>query len=356
MKRFLIFSALILALRSLVSAQAQPWSADTLGGKCEVRYFDQGRDYSGPVRSSVVRLQSEQPSDVAALYIHGFNDYFFQTEMAEKFVQHGYGFYAVDLRKHGRSLTAGQKRCQVRSFKEYFPDIDSALSVIAADGYKKIVLMGHSTGGLVAAFYLAHHPDVPIDALLLSSPFLDWNLGKKECLVGVVAGLGAVLPNVSFKSGSGRAYGESLNRRFHGEWTYDTLWKSLDPTKVDLGWVRAVNSAQNYLKHHTMRIDQPILLMYSARSIDAVDWSPEVNRADAVLDVADIRKYGMQLGPHVTAIKVEGGMHDLILSARDVREPLYDYIFAWLAERVPTPENHSTIDRPAVNIYCRTGF
>lgn len=331
----------VVSLIAVAAAQAQKWSVDTLGGKFEVRHFDQGRDYSGPVRSSVVRLSpSSSSSEVATLYIHGFNDYFFQTEMAEMFVKHGYGFYAVDLRKYGRSIIAGQKRCQVRNFKEYFPDIDSALRVISEDGYRKVVLMGHSTGGLVAAFYLAHHPDVPVDALLLNSPFLDWNLGKKECLVGAVAALGALLPNVSFKSGSGRAYGESLNCHWHGEWQYDTIWKSIDPTVVDLGWVRAVNSAQNYLKHHAMRIDQPILLMYSANSVDAVDWTSEVNHADAVLDVADIRNYGMRLGPRVTAIMVEGGMHDLVLSSKEVREPLYSYIFAWLADIVPTSENH----------------
>ncbi len=30
------------------------------------------------------------------------SDYFFQTEMADQFNQHGYDFYALDLRKYGR--------------------------------------------------------------------------------------------------------------------------------------------------------------------------------------------------------------------------------------------------------------
>lgn len=327
-------SFLAALLISVLSSTAQQWQTDTLGGLFQVRYFDQGTDYSGHVRSSLVRLKAKHPDCIAALYIHGFNDYFFQTEMAEKFVDHGYAFYAVDLRKYGRSLLPGQKRCQIRNLKEYFPDIDSAISVIRSDGFDRIVLIGHSTGGLVASFYMSHHPDVPVDALVLNSPFLDWNLGRLECFINPVSALGAVIPGLSFKSGSGTAYGESLSSDYHGEWQFNRDWKSIEPTIVDLGWVRAINSAQHYLRKHKYSIRVPILLMYSSKSIDAKDWSPEVNSADAVLDVKDIRKYGLMLGRNVTAISVSGGMHDLVLSAGNIREPLYDYIFYWLGKEI----------------------
>lgn len=331
LRKIYLFAALLI---SALTSTAQQWQTDTLGGHFQVRYFDQGTDYSGHVISSLVRLKTEHPDGVAALYIHGFNDYFFQTEMAEKFVEHGYAFYAVDLRKYGRSLLPGQKRCQVRNLKEYFPDIDSAMNVIRSEGFDRIVLIGHSTGGLVASFYMAHHPDVPVDALILNSPFLDWNLGRLECFINPVSAMGAVIPGLSFKSGSGTAYGESLCADYHGEWHFNRNWKSIEPTVVDLGWVRAINSAQHYLREHKYAISVPILLMYSSKSIDAKNWSPEVNSADAVLDVRDIRKYGLMLGKNVTAIAVAGGMHDLVLSAENVREPLYIYIFDWLEKEI----------------------
>lgn len=325
------FTLLVLLATAFVSG-ARTWAPDTLGGGFEMSYFDQGTDYSGPVRSTIVRLRSAVPSQKAVLYIHGFNDYFFQSEMATRFSEHGYNFFAVDLRKYGRSLLKGQQRCQVHNFREYFADIDSALTVIRSECRDSVVLMGHSTGGLVAALYMSKHPDAPIDALVLNSPFLDWNLGKLECFVGAASFAGKIFPGIKFKSGSSRAYGESLSALHHGEWTFDTVWKSIDPTTVDLAWVHAVNSAQQYLKKHPYSIKVPILLMYSAKSIDAPVWTPEVNRADAVLDVADIRHYGMLLGRHVTAIKVNGGMHDLVLSAPDVRNPLMTYIFSWLSK------------------------
>ena len=44
----------------------------------------------------------------AVLYVHGFTDYFFQEHLAEHFAAKGYQFYALDLRKCGRSLRDGQ--------------------------------------------------------------------------------------------------------------------------------------------------------------------------------------------------------------------------------------------------------
>lgn len=330
MKRF-ITSLFILTLLA-ISVAAGSWHADTLGQGFMMRQFDQGRDYSGPVVSTLVRLEPDSATDRAVLYIHGFNDYFFQTEMARKFVDHGYTFYAVDLRKYGRSLLPGQKRCQVRSFDEYTADLDSAFAVIGAEGHSHIVLMGHSTGGLVASYYLERHPRPEVCAVILNSPFLDWNLGKMECLLGGVAFLGRIFPNIAFSSGSSTAYGESLDADYHGRWHFNHQWKALGGTKVDLGWVKAISQAQRYLRRHKYAISQPILLMYSARSVSADKWNPEVNRADAVLDVRDIRKYGLMLGHDVTAIAVEGGIHDLVLSADSVRYPLYDYIFRWLGQ------------------------
>lgn len=334
-KRLLTIIAIAL---TAISVSAEQWHRDTLGGEFQSRFFDQGVDYSGPVRSTLVRLIPKHPAKVAVCYIHGFNDYFFQKEMAQQFVDHDYAFFAIDLRKYGRSLMSGQKRCQVRNFEEYFNDIDSALTEIRSEGYERIVMMGHSTGGLVASFYLAKTGGHGIEALLLNSPFLDWNLGKMECFVGAVSGMGRLAPNIGISSGKGTAYGESLHKDYHGEWDFDTVWKSITPTRVDLGWIRAVNSAQNYLKHHRDRIKIPILLMYSEKSVSSVDWTPEVDSADAVLDVEDIRKYGRMLGPDVTSIMVRGGRHDLVLSKKDVREPLYTYIFQWLKKTMKTTE------------------
>lgn len=317
------------------------WQPDTsaIGGGAgfEMRYVDQPDDYAGKVRSTIIRLRPEAPTDWGVLYVHGFNDYFFQGEMARKFVDHGYSFYAVDLRKYGRSLMKGQKFTQVRSLDEYFPDIDSALVEMRRGGLRHIVLCGHSTGGLICTYFmkmkekLGQKTDIAdIDALILNSPFLDWNLGWKECLVPTLSALGRLFPDLKVEQ-SGDGYGRSLLKGRDGEWSYNVEWKRLNSTDVDLGWIRAIHRAQQFVRKKEWPIDKPVLLMYSAESADG-EWSEAYKRSDTVLDVDDISRYGRGLGPEVTSVVVKGGLHDLVLSAPGVRSALYRYIFNWLAK------------------------
>ncbi len=328
-----IAAAQILWLQSAFSQQAyRSWAPDILGDGLEMHYVKHPNDYDGHVRSTIIRkLCINDTASRGVLYIHGFNDYFFNSEMADEFVNHGYDFYAVDLRKYGRSIIKGQPKFDTRDLKEYFPDIDSALVTMKQSGLKEIVLMGHSTGGLIASYYLASKSNpVRINALILNSPFLDWNLGKIEWLVPAVSALGYVFPGTPIPQSKSTAYGESLLKGYKGEWNYDTQWKLLQSPTVTAGWVRAVDKAQSYLHSGVHTISIPILLMYSARSLTVDDWTPECQNADIVLDAGEIKRYGLLLGSDVTCVKVNGGLHDLLLSKKSLRIPLYNEIFFWL--------------------------
>lgn len=315
------------------------WRPDSLGAGFEQRTVVQPDDYSGAVVSTIVRRLLPDSAEVrrGVLYVHGFNDYYFNAEMAEEFNRHGYDFYAVDLRKYGRSILPGQRPFQARSISEYFPDIDSALVVMEARGLREIVMMGHSTGGLITACYMSEKHPADVDALVLNSPFLDWNLGWEEKIVPLISAWGALFPNMEIEQGKSHAYAESLLASEHGRWNYNVDWKMTQSPAVTAGWIRAITRAQNSLRDGRADIRVPVLLMYSAESVRGSEWTPEHNRADGVLDVADIRRYGNELigagapkDARVTDLVVPGGLHDLLLSAPEVTAPLYDSIFVWL--------------------------
>lgn len=334
LRYFLWATILLLTAIHPASGAAPDWQPDILGDGFEMRHVDQGEDYSGKINSTIIRKLTPD-SRRGVLYVHGFNDYFFNAKMGDEFVGHGYDFYAVDLRKYGRSILPGQKLFEVRSLTEYFPDIDSALVVMQRAGLEEIVLMGHSTGGLISAYYMAENPGAPVDALILNSPFLDWNLGWKERLVPLISWWGLIAPDTRIPQGKSTAYAESLLKKYHGDWNYDTRWKLEQSPDVTAGWVRAINQAQHALRDGKARISIPILLMYSSASISGDQWTPAHNRADGVLDVADIRRYGLQLGPRVTCLKVTDGLHDLLLSNPALLRALYPRIFAWLSGHLP---------------------
>ena len=322
---------MVLALVLALSALCREWSADILGDGYEATTIDQGKDYSGNVVSMVARKLDECGNHRGVLYVHGYNDYFFQKEMGDRFVDSCYNFYAVDLRKYGRSLRDGQRPYEARDVKEYYADIDSALRVMAEDGIDDVTLIGHSTGGLVASSYMNANPSPMVRRVVLNSPFLEWNMGgfMRKVALPTVSAMGKLFPKLSISQGNSTAYGESLLMDYHGEWTYDTDWKTLKPRKVTAGWLRMISNAQKNLKKKS-DIKVPVLLMHSDHSVSGDKYTPDFQAGDAVLNVDDISRIGKTLGGDVTEVTIPDGLHDLILSAPEPREKTYRAIFDWL--------------------------
>ena len=326
-----IFASIALIL-CVLGLGAQKWTTDSvLGPGFEMRYVPMPDDYSGHVRSTIIRHRSDCGDSTAVLYIHGYNDYFFQDEEAERLADSCYHFYAVDLRKYGRSLMPGQEPYELHDISEYYADIVSALAAMRADGIRRTILMGHSTGGLVASSYMSEHPDRMIGALILNSPFLDWNMNSftRNVATPVVGFLGRMFPHMKISQGSNDSpYGESLLKGRHGEWEFNTQWKTILPRKVEASWVGAIDRAHSKVRRG--KINVPVLLMHSDKSAYGNEWTPEFQHADGVLNVDHMRKNGPKLGNDVELREIPGGMHDLFLPAPDARETAYRNMFQWL--------------------------
>ena len=269
----------------------------------------------------------------AVLYIHGYNDYFFQKELAKKMDSAGYAFYAVDLHYFGRSYVPGMNRCFMRSVEDYFGEIDEALAQIQRENPgMPITLITHSLGGLVASLYMESRPwQKEVSSLVLNSPFLDMNLNPVLEYVGmpVVAALGSIMPDFSMNTSMSTVYGQSLHKGEQGEWSFDTTLKSFVSPKQDLGWIRGVYKSQMHLQKG-LSIDVPILVMHSGCSIRTREWQDSAHVCDMVLDIADIEKYGEALGPSVTQVQIDGALHDVFLSRKDVREKAYKVLIEFL--------------------------
>lgn len=306
------------------------WIPDVLGNGFQMYYVPQGKDYSGNVRCTIIRKKAKTNTGHGVLYIHGFSDYFFQEEMANRFIEQGYNFYAVDLRKYGRSFMQEQKMFQVRNMEEYFPDIQAGIDMMKIDGNCKIVLLGHSTGGLSSSLYMQRMPDPAIKVLVLNSPFLAWNLSKWMIRFGIpllkqIAGL---FPNMKVKGDRTTNYASTLAQHLGGEWSYNTEWKPDVMPDVDLAWIRAIDNGQKLLQQGGINV--PILLLHSDKSAKQGDTLEYFRTSDAVLNVDNIAKAGRLLGPNIEERIIKDGLHDLVLSRKNVRNEVYNTIFLWL--------------------------
>lgn len=325
----------ILGLLLCLSVSAQ-YVEDLLPGYL-CRTLDMPDDYEGKVVCSLVKKKENIPLKQAVLYIHGYNDYFFQQPMGDSIQAHGYQFYALDLRKYGRSLREHQDAFYCKSLTEYFADIDTALAVIRSEGHEKVILMAHSAGGLIASYYLHNRPQCRlVQGLILNSPFLDWNFGwlMEKVLLPVVSWVGNYFPSLTVQGGGDFSqYAASLLKSYRGEWDFNTDWKMSYAHPKRAGWIHAIHTAQQTLQKGA-DLPCPILLLSSSYSYEESSvWNDRYISSDIVLDVADIQKYGALLGPQVTPVTITGGIHDLVLSAPSVRKRVYEVLLNWLDER-----------------------
>ncbi|MGH8500114.1 MAG: hypothetical protein ACRERV_15115, partial [Methylococcales bacterium] len=84
------------------------WGPDILAG-FEQATFQGMPDDKGSVDVTLIRRRCRHSSGGAILYVHGFIDYFFQDHLADFYNEQNLDFYAIDLRRHGRSLRPGQR-------------------------------------------------------------------------------------------------------------------------------------------------------------------------------------------------------------------------------------------------------
>ncbi len=309
-----------------------------LGSPYESMTIDLGEDDEGAVVATLVRRRCEESTTRAVLYIHGYTDYFFQTHLADFFVGAGIDFYAIDLRKHGRSLGAHQTANFTRDVASYFTELDEALRIIReVDGHARVLVSGHSTGGLTAALW-AHRrrTDGVIDGLFLNSPFFEFNVSAaiRTAIGPTFSALARTRPYALLPAGLNQVYGRSLHADHEGEWTYDLAWKPLGGFAVRAGWLAAIRSAQARL-HRGLDIQVPVLIGTSNATYRSATWSDEAHGADAVLDPADMWRWGPGLGRHVTLVRFDGARHDLALSRKPVRDTVFAELDAWIGAYFP---------------------
>ncbi|WP_433828782.1 alpha/beta hydrolase [Actinoplanes sp. CA-015351] len=313
---------------------------DVLGWPYERHTIDLGRDDEGPVVATLVRRRAEQPTRRAVLHVHGFVDYFFQTHLADFFAERGWDFYALDLRKYGRSLLPHQTPNFTRTLTEYFPELDEATRIIREqDGHDQLLVTGHSTGGLITSLWAhARNGQGLVDGLFLNSPFFDFNMPwfMRRPMLSMILAVNGRSPYRKMPTSSLGLYGQSLHNEHHGEWSYDLTWKPITGFPVTMGWLEAIRRGQQRLRAG-LSIDAPIFVACSDRTFRGKEWHDDVRVTDAVLDVDHITRWSPGLGPRVTIARFDGGMHDLTLSGKEVRTEVFRELARWTDAFLPAP-------------------
>ena len=112
-------------------------------------------DGEGDLVATLVRRGEPDPTATrVVVLVHGFTDYFFNTEQADFFAAHGFAVYALDQHKCGRSWREGQTPHFTTDLARYDAELERALDVIAAETHGDVLVCAHSTGALIVALWL----------------------------------------------------------------------------------------------------------------------------------------------------------------------------------------------------------
>lgn len=293
-------------------------------------------DHEGPAVATLVKLaapaQTAGPTTRAVLHVHGFADYFFQTEYAEWWTARGYDFYAIDLSKYGRSMLPHQTPNYTKDLRDYFPELDEAWARITErDGHTEVIVSAHSTGGLTTPLWADARRPAQLTGMFLNSPWFDLQgpAVMRTVVSPVVKQLGRVQPMRVIPRAVSGLYTRSLHVSHEGEWDFSLVWKPVESFTVYAGWLRAVRNGQATL-HAGLDVAAPVLVLSSDASGHSEEMDETVHGTDIVLEVPQIRKWATAVGPHVTYVAVKGARHDVILSRPEVRARAYTELDRWL--------------------------
>ena len=365
-------------------APVDRWRQDVLGADYESRTIPLMDDDAGPVVATLVRYRgpassarasspaapalspapttsptdthsarseaTPQPPHFILLYIHGRNDYFFQSELAEDIAGCGGAFYALDLRRYGRSLRPGQRMGFVSNLSLYDEDIAEALDLIRED-YPDLplVLMGHSTGGLLATLWANRHPGA-LDGLILNSAWLEMQTmaSMRSAVAPILERIASRNPMWAVPGGDGPDhYGRSLREGRNAldaplpdslaaypddpavkGWSYALEWKRPGSYPAYAAWLEAILDGHENVAS-SVHLDIPVLSMMSTTSYFGEEFTETVFSSDVVLDREVILERSARLGPLVTMASFPG-KHDLLLSDPQVRAEVYETMNRWI--------------------------
>ncbi len=314
------------------------WTPDILGDDYAGLTLPLGPDPDGEgeIEATLVRRgePGAPPTGLAVLYLHGYTDYFFHRHVAEHFTERGFGFYAIDLRKCGRSRRPGQTPHYVSDLGLYDRELDEAVRIVRAETGARVLVVAHSTGGLVASLWLDRRSAAGatgIAGVVLNSPWFDLQGPAVYRSIGtaVVDAIGRFHGRVRLPAAEVDAYGVSIHAAANGEWDFDVEWKPLSGIPIRFGWIRAVRRGQARL-HRGLDIGVPALILRSRMSHFARRYEPELDRADGVLDVTQIQRWAGCLGDRTTIVPIDGARHDVFLSAPGPRAAAFAELDLWL--------------------------
>jgi pimeloyl-ACP methyl ester carboxylesterase len=287
-------------------------------------FYERHRNFSraiGVPDQSTERLviHDEANAGIAILYIHGFGASRGEGEMVVDKLASDLKANVYYARLPGHALD-GAAQAAV-TFDKYLHEMEEAFLHMHLLG-KKIVVMGTSTGALIATYIAAKYPE-RIYALVLASPF--WDFGDKTSRILNFPG-GFKLASLVMGSDRDANWKTDPEKRKHPDYEKHWLVKQKFAALIGLNNLRRFVVTQK----HIGQISMPVLTLV---------YYKDDQHKDTTIDLKKVRALFPHLGlssargvnPHNKLVEVADGNHVLLSEYVRTDKPfILAEIKAWL--------------------------
>ena len=259
-------------------------------------------------------LPETDPPHAILAVVHGWSEHSGRyTNLVNGVVPNGFGVHAIDLRGNGES--DGQ-RGHVNAWADYRNDIHTFLTSVLdtySDTDVPVFLFGHSLGGLAVMDYIIHHPNVPINGLISSSPLLAEPKISK-LVVFLLRRLSNIMPTLSLDPNADAA---TISR--DPDWVAHITADPLGHERTTPRTAVEMEVARDFVLSNLDAITLPFLVIYG--------------NADGLVPQETTRNMFEHIGADdKTRYEYDGGYHELI---NDIdKEQVFNDLCEWMTARL----------------------
>jgi len=273
----------------------------------------QQRDAAPGGERAVLTYKRHPGNKSMVLWLPGRNDCFYHPHVLPQLLEAGFDFYAIDHRRNGLAQEGASQRVKkitshIDDCRRYLFEWDEAMAfALEQVPYEKVVLYGHSTGGLEAWLFLREAKERHrVSHCILNSPFLDW--GEGGIAEVVLDNMGTTFSVIELLKGTEEAelfamqvptepssYGVPMGSQYPRNPQYHNVVDNL----VTAGWSRAVTRLQQELVKGPPS-EVPTLLLHTP--------------GDRVLDGDELGTLGHRFSHNCKAVEVMDCRHDMLLN------------------------------------------
>lgn len=263
---------------------------------------------TGPDGTSLFMREAEVPNARAnVLLVHGLGEHSGRYRHVAEFLgRHGYRFWSVDLRGHGRS--AG-RRGDILRYDQLLDDLHTAVSRLGES--LPLFLYGHSLGGQLVLNFAIRRA-FSIGGAIAASPWLD--------LVFQPQALQLALAKIALKLCPGFTQRTKLDPRHisRDQEFLRMLWDELIHDRISARMYAELVAAAAFARSNAARFDLPLLLIHGEADPVTCPRATETFFKKAASSDKTLRLYPGLL--HETHNELE-------------RETVLGNVVAWLNER-----------------------